>query len=125
MLARHPPLNSSYNPFTQVNRIGTHAIQYTKLGSLFLPDAVGGNQGLAIFPGGTPVSKPMNCDGSATTDPVEQTVTAGSSSLQYDATTDTYTYVWKTEKRWAATCRVLFVTLNDGTEYPAYFRFTK
>lgn len=40
MLARHPPLNSSYNPFTQVNRIGTHAIQYTKLGSLFLPDAV-------------------------------------------------------------------------------------
>jgi hypothetical protein len=86
---------------------------------------LGGNQGLAIFPGGTPVSKPMNCDGSATTDPVEQTVTAGSSSLQYDATTDTYTYVWKTEKRWAATCRVLFVTLNDGTEYPAYFRFTK
>ncbi len=86
---------------------------------------LGGNQGLAIFPGGTPVSKPMNCDGSATADPVEQTVTAGSSSLQYDATTDTYTYVWKTEKRWAATCRVLFVTLNDGTEYPAYFRFTK
>jgi len=41
VLARHPPLNSSYNPFTQVNRIGTHAIQYTKLGSLFLPDAVG------------------------------------------------------------------------------------
>ena len=42
VLARHPPLNSSYNPFTQVNRIGTHAIQYTKLGSRFLPDAVEG-----------------------------------------------------------------------------------
>ena len=41
MVARHPPLNSSDNPFTQVNRIGTHAIQYTKLGSRFLPDAVG------------------------------------------------------------------------------------
>ena len=44
VVARHPPLNSSYNPFTQVNRIGTHAIQYTKLGSLFLPDAVSGGR---------------------------------------------------------------------------------
>jgi hypothetical protein len=30
----------------------------------------------------------------------EQTVSAGGSSLQYDALTGKYTYVWKTVKSW-------------------------
>jgi hypothetical protein len=53
-------------------------------------------------------------------------VTAGSSSLSYDATTDHYTYVWKTKKEWANTCRQLVVTLNDGsTPHLANFEFVK
>jgi len=44
----------------------------------------------------------------------------------HDATTDTYTYVWKTDKGWADTCRELVVKLNDGsTEHVADFKFVK
>ena len=53
----------------------------------------------------------------------EQTGTAGSSTLSYDASTDTYTYVWKTEKPWAGTCRQLVVKLKDGTFHRAIFKF--
>jgi hypothetical protein len=53
---------------------------------------------------------------------IEQTVTAGGSSLRYDAESDTYTYVWKTEKPWAGTCRQLIVRLNDGSERVAFFK---
>jgi len=31
--------------------------------------------------------------------------------------------VWKTEKSWAGQCRVLKVTLADGSEHTATFRF--
>jgi hypothetical protein len=58
-------------------------------------------------------------------DDIEQTVTAGGSSLSYDAGTGTYTYVWKTDKTWANTCRRLTVRLSDGTDHWADFRFTK
>jgi hypothetical protein len=50
-------------------------------------------------------------------------VAASSSGLSYDAASDTYTYVWKTDKKWANTCRVLNVKLDDGSEHLAYFQF--
>jgi hypothetical protein len=85
--------------------------------------SLGGNQGLNIFAAGYPKSQPISCSSGAATDEVEQTVTAGASTLQYDAATDTYTYVWKTEKGWAGTCRQLIVRFVDGSEYSANFRF--
>ena len=45
------------------------------------------------------------------------------SSLHYDATTDQYIYVWKTDKTWAGTCRRFILTLTDGTVHEAYFQF--
>jgi hypothetical protein len=45
--------------------------------------------------------------------------------LSYDPATDTYTYVWKTNKIWAKTCRQLVLKLDDGTFYRANFNFTK
>jgi hypothetical protein len=54
---------------------------------------------------------------------VSQTLTAGGSSLQYDAATATYTYVWKTEPAWAGTCRRLVLELADGSTHTADFRF--
>ncbi len=51
-------------------------------------------------------------------------MTAGSSSLSYDATTDQYTYVWKTNKAWARSCRQLILRLSDGTDHIASFSFT-
>ncbi|HLF73139.1 MAG TPA: PxKF domain-containing protein, partial [Anaerolineales bacterium] len=85
-----------------------------------------GDYGLNIFAAGYPKSEAIACPSS--TDPVdniEETVTAGSSSLSYDPLTDTYTYVWKTNKSWANSCRQLVILLNDGTFHRANFKFTK
>jgi MBG domain-containing protein len=86
--------------------------------------SLNGNQGLSIFFAGYPVSTPTTC-GTTTTDVIETTVTAGSSSLSYDATTNQYNYVWKTDKAWAGTCRTLTVKFIDGTIQQANFKFTK
>jgi VCBS repeat-containing protein len=85
--------------------------------------SLAGDQSLDIFSPGYPTSRPVKCATAARIDPIEQTVTAGNSSLSYDPASDTYTYVWKTDKGWAGTCRVLTVQLNDGTQHLAYFRF--
>ena len=87
--------------------------------------SLGGDQGLAIMAAGSPASQRVSCDASAPIDPLVETVTAGKSSLSYDATTSTYTYVWKTEKAWAGTCRQLTVTLIDGSSHQALFDFRK
>jgi hypothetical protein len=85
--------------------------------------SLGGDQGLNIFLDGYPLSRQITCDSSSPTDGIEQTVTAGSSSLSYDPTTDQYTYVWKTDKAWAGTCRQLVVILKDGSIHYANFSF--
>lgn len=56
---------------------------------------------------------------------MKTTVTARSSSLAYDASTDTYTYLWKTDKAWANTCRQLQIKLSDGSLHVANFEFKK
>ena len=83
-----------------------------------------GNQGLDIFATGFPVSGTMACDPTAPVEAIEATATPGSSGLTYDATTDQYTYVWKTDPAWAGQCRQLNVTLKDGTSHIARFKFT-
>jgi hypothetical protein len=85
--------------------------------------SLGGDQGLNIFSAGYPSSILINCDTGVPQDAIEVTVTAGNSSLSYNATTDTYTYVWKTEKAWTGMCRQLVVRLNDGTDHVANFKF--
>jgi hypothetical protein len=84
-----------------------------------------GNQGLNIFQSGYPASAPYTCSSTAPTDAIEQTVTAGASSLSYDPASDQYTYVWKTDKAWAGICRTLVVKLADGATHTANFQFTK
>ena len=59
----------------------------------------------------------------ASLDDIEQTVTAGASSLSYDTASGQYSYTWKTEKSWAGSCRQLIVRLVDGTEHTANFKF--
>jgi len=82
-----------------------------------------GDQGLNILEAGYPKSQQVDCDSTATFDSLEETVTAGYSSLSYDPSVDTYTYVWKTAKSWSRTCRQLVVKLNDGTSHLANFQF--
>ena len=61
--------------------------------------------------------------GGAPLDAIEQTVSSGSSGLQYDPASGQYTYVWKTKKFWAGTCRQLILLLSDGTDHTALFKF--
>lgn len=85
---------------------------------------VGGNRGLAIL-AGAPTSTAMACPGGATPSTVEQTVAAETSSLSYSAGSDTYTFVWKTQKTWAGTCRQFELRLMDGTLHTALFDFRR
>ncbi len=85
--------------------------------------SLGGDHGLAIFSPNSPASEQVSCNASSVISDLTATVTAGNSSLQYDAMTDIYTYVWKTEKSWSNTCRALVVTLVDGSLHQALFQF--
>jgi hypothetical protein len=85
--------------------------------------SLGGNQGLAIFVSGFPASSAIPCDASEPGTVIEETVNTGNSSLSYNATTAQYNYVWKTDKAWKGTCRMLIVEINDGTQHLAKFRF--
>jgi hypothetical protein len=80
-----------------------------------------GNFGLGILASGYPQSAVIPCTG-ATADLGDTTDTAGNSSLSYDSSSDTYTYVWKTQKGWTG-CRQLLVVLNDGVVHRANFQF--
>ena len=77
---------------------------------------------MSVLAAGYPTSNVAACDAAAGDDPVETTLTAGNSGLSYDAATDQYVYVWKTDKAWAGTCRQLRVKLADGTVHAANFK---
>jgi uncharacterized repeat protein (TIGR01451 family) len=85
--------------------------------------SLSGNKGLSIFAPNSPASGVITCGTNAPVNEIEETVTAGSSSLSYDASSDQYIYVWKTNTAWAGTCRQLVVRLNDGSEHRANFKF--
>jgi hypothetical protein len=74
-----------------------------------------GNQGLAIFAQGYPMSQQVLATGSFTDNTVA--ATAGESGLSYDAASDQYTYVWKTNKEWSGQNRQVVLELNDGVTY--------
>lgn len=85
--------------------------------------SLGGDQGLSVVAAGYPTSNVAACDASAHDDVIEATVSAGNSSLAYDPVANRYTYVWKTDKAWAGTCRQLRLKLVDGTLHAASFKF--
>ncbi len=85
--------------------------------------SLGGNKGLNIFAAGYPLSTKVNCATGNPQDDIEETVTAGNSSLSYSAGSDQYNYVWKTDKAWAGTCRQLVVKLVDGSLHVANFKY--
>ncbi len=107
-------------PFAPVDALPT--INVSKAGSAVpVKFALGGGQGLQVFVAGSPSSGAVTC-GAAPSDPIEQTVTVGGSSLSYDASSGRYTYVWKTEKSWTG-CRDLVLRFRDGTTLRARFQF--
>lgn len=83
-----------------------------------------GDQGLNIFNAGDPAVQQVDCTTGVPLNTATLTDTAGGSGLQYDASSDTYTYVWKTSKSWAGTCQQFILGLNDGSTHTATFQFS-
>jgi hypothetical protein len=86
---------------------------------------LGGNHGLSIFDAGYPASQQASCTSYNGTGNIVATVTPGGSALQYDSASGQYTYVWKTDSRWANTCRVLILAFNDGSRQTVNLQFRK
>jgi len=91
-------------------------------GSIAVKFSLSGDKGLDILAPGYPKVLLLDCTSNAGSE-VQETTTAGDSTLQYDPGSDRYTYVWKTEKAWAGTCRQLVIKLNDETVHIARFKF--
>lgn len=83
--------------------------------------SLNGDRGLDIFAVGYPVSQKVDCISGHSIGPIEDTATAGVSSLSYNATIDQYSYIWKTDKAWKNTCRQLTILLKDSTYHNASF----
>jgi len=106
-----------FNPVSDAMRVNAGR-------TLPLKFSLGGNRGLEIFQSASPSSGQVAC-GNAHADEHEPTVTAGASGLKYDAANDQYTYTWKTDKKWAGTCRELVLDFVDGSRQTLTFTFTK
>lgn len=82
--------------------------------------SLSGYQGMDVL-SSLPTVTLHQCDAGEATAIVDAD-TPGKSALSYDPKSDQYSYVWKTEKGWKG-CGTLTVTLNDGTEHTAQFKF--
>lgn len=100
------------------------AVNVVKAGSAVPVEfSLGGFQGLDVLAEGSPTVSAYSCATGVPTDPADGVPAQSRSGLTYDAATDTYTYVWKTQKGWADSCRHLVVEFVDGMSYTADFRF--
>jgi PKD repeat protein len=105
------------------------AVNRAKAGSgIPIKFSLQGDRGLGIFRTDTPYPNPRfvhhSCNPDEPQDPIESTTTSPA-GLTYDATTDTYTYVWKTDKGWAGRCGTFHLGLLDGSDHQAEFQFTR
>lgn len=83
--------------------------------------SLNGDQGLGIIASGYPVSQQITGVDWVPVNEIEGTVSG--SGLSYNAASDQYTYVWKTNAAWAGTWRRFTLRLVDGTERFALFKF--
>jgi len=66
-------------------------------------------------------SAAASCDGSGSISIA--TPVAMNGGLRYDASSDRFSFVWKTDRSWAGSCRLLEIGLNDGTTHTLMFDF--
>jgi hypothetical protein len=86
--------------------------------------SLSGNQGLNIFAAGSPSSVEIDCNSGSPLGASEPALAGGGGNgLSYSASTDRYTYRWRTQGDWAVgSCREFTMQLNDGTSHRALFR---
>jgi len=101
--------NGFFRPVDNKDADGDYVLNQAKAGSaipikfsLDGPPVPGSNtgQGPSVFAAGYPASNVITCGSSDEVDAIEETATAGSSTLTYDPVADQYVYVWKTLKDW-------------------------
>lgn len=90
------------------------------------------NRGLNILASGSPYSRLVDCDTLKTVNP-DGSITPrptpvaarnpGGSHMSVNANGQ-YNYPWKTDEAWAGTCREFVLTLDNGFQHRAYFKFT-
>lgn len=99
------------------------AVNKAKAGSAVpVKFGLGSDEGLDVL-AAMPSSQQIDCTtGQPVGDPV-MAVSARKPVLTYDSSSDRYSFVWKTDKAWAGTCRQFLLPLNDGTTYRALFAF--
>jgi len=107
--------------FRPIDNDGTNAAKAGR--AIPVKFSLNGDQGMKIFAEDYPRSINITCDSGISDGDEINTLTAGESSLNYDADADQYIYVWKTDESWAGACRRLEVKLKDGTSYSADFKF--
>ncbi|HEX9823544.1 MAG TPA: CocE/NonD family hydrolase [Actinomycetota bacterium] len=81
-----------------------------------------GDRGLDVLAEASPASRAIECETGEPLGGYEPSSPAGESGLHYDPVEDQYVYAWKTDVMWAG-CRELLLTLADGSEHAALFRF--
>lgn len=101
-------------PYRNIARAGT---------SIPVRFSLGGDRGLNIFQPGFPTSVETECDMTVAADRVERQRRTTLSELTYSPQRAEYTYMWKTDKAWEGSCRVLILRFADGTEGRANFQF--
>jgi hypothetical protein len=79
--------------------------------------------GLDVISAGFPSSRAHSCAVAEEAEVLDTALAPGSSGLSYNTETDTYTFVWKTDRAWAGSCRTLVLTLADGSRHVAEFAF--
>jgi hypothetical protein len=108
--------------FSPISNLPT--VNTVKAGSAIpIKFSLSGNKGLNIFAVNSPASGQIACNSNDPAVDLTEIDTPGASGLTYNAGSDQYHYNWKTLKAWENTCRQLVVTLNDGTEHRANFKF--
>jgi hypothetical protein len=84
---------------------------------------LGGNQGLDVIADGWPQVAVVGCD--FTAEPEAGEPARSSRSLLYRRHQRRYVLIWKTDRRWAGSCRQFMLKLEDGTVKRADFRFVR
>lgn len=115
----------SFSGFLQPVVNGTTATGTKAGSSVPVKFSLGGNQGLGILRAGYPRVTTVPCADSASPGTTEATAAAGMGSLQYDATTNQYSYIWKTASNWAGACVKFDLGLADGSTHTFAVRFKK
>jgi hypothetical protein len=86
--------------------------------------SVEGARGRSVLMPGSPTSAGISCRAVESENAIDGAEQAGRSGLRAEGRNNRYTYIWKTDPRWAGSCRKLVLVLADGSTYEALFRFS-